>query len=129
MRFPDQKYPHSDATKSIISCAQLVHRTLRNGLVEKIYKNSLCLEFAAQRIAFSQQSEYPVFYRSKIVGKLIPDLIVDDKVVVDTKVVENFTNNHISQILSYLNITGLEVGLLLNFKHSSLGIKRIAKFK
>ena len=69
------------------------------------------------------------FYRNKIVGKLIPDLIVDERVVVDTKVVENFTNSHISQILSYLNITGFEVGLLLNFKHSSLGIKRIAKFK
>jgi GxxExxY protein len=56
---------------------------------------------------------------------LIPDLIVDGKVVVDPKVVTVFTETHIAQMLGYLNITGLEVALLLNFKESKLEWKRV----
>ncbi len=125
MRYPEQEYPHSELTKRIIGCAQAVHSELRNGLNEKIYENSLCLEFVHQKIDFSQQTSFIVNYRNKPVGKLIPDLIVDKKIIVETKVVEEFTADHISQVLSYLKITGFEVGLLLNFKHSSLKIKRI----
>jgi len=127
MRFPEKQYPHSELTEQIISCAQLVHNTLKNGLNEKIYENSLCVEFPHRNIFFSQQAQFPVSYRNKPVGKLIPDLIVAENVIVDTKVVEDFNASHTSQILSYLNITGLEVGLLLNFKHASLKIKRITK--
>ena len=125
MRYPDKEYPHSDLTQKIIGCAQAVHRELKNGLNEKIYENALCIEFAHQQIDFSQQKSYIVNYRTKPVGKLIPDLAVNNQVIVKTKVVEEFTASHISQILSYLQITGLNVGLLLNFKHKSLQIKRI----
>lgn len=57
---------------------------------------------------------------------LIPDLIVENAVIVDPKVVTTFNENHIAQMLGYLNITGLETALLLNFKHAKLGIKRIS---
>jgi len=126
MQFPDKQYPHSDITGDIIKAAQTLHGTLKNGLTEKIYENALCLELAAHNIPFSQQHSFIVNYRNKPVGKLIPDLIVQDKVIVETKVVEQFTNSHYSQILSYLKISQLKVGLLLNFKHKSLQIKRIA---
>lgn len=125
MRYPEQQYPHSALTQKIIGCAQRVHRELKNGLNEKIYETALCIELSHQQIDFSQQTPYLVKYRDKPVGKLIPDLIVENKVIVDTKVVEEFNANHTSQILGYLNISQLTVGLLLNFKHSSLKIKRI----
>ena len=99
MRFPDKKYPHSDLTRQIIGCAMEVHNTLSNGLTEKIYENSLCLELATSQLFFSQQLEYPVHYKAHFVGKLIPDLVVDNKVVVDTKVVEEFNSTHTAQIL------------------------------
>ena len=129
MNFPAKQYPHSELTGQIIASAQRVHRELRAGLVEKIYENALCVDFTENQIHYSQQSRYPVHYHNQQVVTLIPDLVVENKVIVDTKVVESFHGEHISQLLSYLSITGLEVGLLLNFKHQSLQVKRIANLK
>ena len=103
-----------------------VHRALGPGLDEKIYENSMCLEFAANALDFTQQQAFPVFYREHFVGKLITDLIVDLKVIVETKVVDQIGDAHIAQVLSYLSITGLQIGLILNFKTSSLSLKRVA---
>lgn len=58
---------------------------------------------------------------------LIPDIIVDGKVIVDPKVAENFTDTHVSQMIGYLAITGLDLALLVNFKHAWLAWKRVAR--
>jgi GxxExxY protein len=121
-----QSHPHMELTEKIIGAAMAVHRELAPGLDEKIYENSLCLEFASRGLDFTQQEHFPVHYRGKVVGRLITDLIVEQRVIVDTKVVESFTDTHIAQVLGYLSITGLQVGLLLNFKHASLKLKRVA---
>jgi GxxExxY protein len=115
-----------ELTERIIGAAMAVHRALGPGLAESIYENALCLELAVQSIHFSQQKRYPVSYRGHIVGTLITDLIVDYKVIVETKVAESILDVHIAQTLSYLSITKLHVGLILNFKHLSLGFKRVA---
>ena len=72
-----------------------------------------------------QQKQYPVAYRNQHVGTLVPDLIVDDLVIVDPKVVAAFNDTHISQMLGYLAISELKLALLLNFKHAQLKWKRI----
>jgi GxxExxY protein len=74
-----------------------------------------------------QQREFPVHYRGHFIGKLVPDLIVDGKVIADPKVVSAFNDTHIAQMLGYLNITGLEAALLLNFKESTLTWKRVVR--
>ncbi len=119
------QYPHADLTRQIIGAAMAVHRTLGPGLNEKIYENALCLELATQSIGFTQQESFPVYYRNHIVGNLITDLIVDGKVVVETKVAGSITDGHVAQTLSYLSITQLPIGLILNFKNLSLTFKRI----
>jgi GxxExxY protein len=68
--------------------------------------------------SLSIQKAFPVFYRSELIGNLIPDLIVDDAVIVDPKVVACFTDTHVAQMLGYLNITGLDLALLLNLRTS-----------
>ncbi len=70
---------------------------------------------------------FPVHYRGHFIGKLVPDLIVDGKVIADPKVVSAFNDTHIAQMLGYLNITGLEVALLLNFNESTLTWKRVVR--
>ncbi len=99
---------------------------LRPGLDEKLYENALVIELVHRGHSIQQQRNYPVHYRDQYVGKLVPDLIVDDKVIVDPKVVTAFNDTHIAQMLGYLNITGMEVALLLNFKESKLIWKRVA---
>lgn len=116
---------HSALTERIIGVAMEVHRELRNGLDEKLYENAMCIEFADLGIHFDQQMRFTVFYKKRPIGNLIPDLIVDNAVIVDAKVVDAFNDSHISQMLGYLNITGLKVGLLINFKHASIKVKRI----
>ena len=67
-----------------------------------------------------------MFYRGQLIGKLVPDLLVDGKVIADPKVVSAFNDTHVGQMVGYLNITGLLVALLLNFKESKLEWQRVA---
>jgi GxxExxY protein len=126
MAFDPQQYPHAQLTENIIGAAMAVHRELGPGLDEKIYENSLCVEFVERAIHFTQQEVFPVYYRQRFVGKLITDLIADSKVIIETKVVDQIIDAHIAQVLSYLSITKLQVGLILNFKPASLTVKRVA---
>ena len=126
MKFDPAQYPHSELTDEIIGAAMAVHRELGPGQDEKIYENSLCIEFSEKSIHFTQQENFPVHYHQRYVGRLITDLIVDSRVIVETKVADQIVDAHIAQILSYLSITGLKVGLILNFKPASLVVKRVA---
>ena len=114
-----------EETHAVIGCAFGVLNELGGGLSEKIYENALVVEFKRQQIAFDQQRRFEVRYRGKHVGEFIPDLIAFGKVVVDTKCVERIGDPERGQMLNYLRITGLQVGLLLNFKHAKLEYKRV----
>ena len=116
---------HEETTKDIIGAAMAVLNELKPGLDEKLYENALVIELRARGHTVEQQREYPVDYRGQFIGKLIPDLIVDAKVITDPKVVTAFNDTHAAQMLGYLNITGLQVALLLNFKEAKLAWKRV----
>ena len=107
---------HGDLSHAIIGCAMTVLNELRPSLDEKLYENALVIELRARGHTVEQQREFTAHYRGEFIGKLIPDLIVDGKVISDPKVVTCFNDSHIAQMLGYLNITGLDVALLLNFK-------------
>jgi GxxExxY protein len=117
---------HEEITKDIIGAAMAVLNELKPGLDEKLYENALVLELVARGHEVEQQREFPVHYRGHFIGKLMPDLIVDRKVIADPKVVTAFSDSHTAQMLGYLSITGLKIALLLNFKDSKLAWKRVA---
>lgn len=102
-----------------------VLNSMGHGLHEKPYENALCVEFNLQGIAFKQQPRYPIFYRSIKVGEYVPDLVVLKTVVVDTKTIEKITDIEVGQMLNYLRITGLELGLIINFKRPRLEWRHI----
>ena len=114
-----------DITGKIIGCGMEVLNILGHGLLEKSYENALTIEFTAQGIAFRQQVRFPVVYKGKTVGEYIPDLIVEDQVIVEVKTVEHIGRHEYGQLMNYLKITGLRVGLLLNFHHAKMQWKRI----
>lgn len=122
-------FPHQDLTGAVISAAIAVHEDLRPGLDEKLYERALCLELAERGIDFRQQPKYEVFYKTRFIGHLIPDLVIEDTLIVDAKCVDCLTKAHEAQIIGYLNITNLEVGLLLNFKVWPLGKRRLFRLK
>jgi GxxExxY protein len=116
---------HGEITQDIIGAAMMVLNELKPGLDEKLYENALLIELEARGHVVDQQHEFRVHYRGYFVGKLTPDLIVDGKVIADPKVVTAFNDTHTAKMLGYLNITGLEVALLLNFKDARLDWKRV----
>ena len=121
----EQELMCATQTKEIIGCAMEVVNELGHGLIEKPYENALVVEFGIRGIPFSQQPRFDVLYKEVKVGYFIPDLIVYDKVIVDTKVVDHITDQELGQMLNYLKITGLKVGLIINFKKSRLEWKRV----
>jgi GxxExxY protein len=106
-----------------------VLNALKPGVDEKLYENALVIELLARGHRVEQQKQFPVEYRGEYIGCLIPDLIVDDVVIVDPKVATAFNDTHLAQMLGYLNITGLQVALILNFKDATLHWKRVANEK
>jgi len=118
---------HEKITRAIIGAAMKVHSRLRPGLDESFYEKALVIELVGMGLRMDNQREYPVHYEGHFLGKLIPDLIVEEAVIADPKVVKEFNEAHVSQMLGYLNITGLEVALLLNFRNASLQWKRIVR--
>ncbi|MBN1672244.1 MAG: GxxExxY protein [Kiritimatiellae bacterium] len=109
----------------IVGCAMKVHNEIGHGMREKTYERGLCVEFKHQSVAFSQQKVYPIYYRGEKIDDYIPDLEVEDRVIVDTKTVETITDEHRGQILNYLRVSKRRVGLILNFKHPKLQWERI----
>jgi GxxExxY protein len=112
-------------THAIIGCAFEVLNELGHGLNEKCYENALVVEFRLGGISFGQQRQFEVLYKKERVGLFIPDLIAFDQVLVDAKVIDRITDVERGQMLNYLRITKLRVGLILNFKHSRLEWERI----
>jgi GxxExxY protein len=118
---------HEEITKDIIGSAMAVLNELRPGLDERLYEKALVIELRSRGHSVDQQLEYPVYYRGQYIGKLIPDLIVDGKVIADPKVVSAFNETHTAQMLGYLSVTQLEIALLLNFKEAKLKWKRVIR--
>ena len=109
-----------EITHPIVGCAMRVMNALGHGFHEKIYENALCVEMQAESIPFEQQPRFPIYYRQVMVGEYVPDLIVMGRVVVDTKTIEHVGDNEVGRMLNYLRSTGLEVGLIINFKRARL---------
>jgi GxxExxY protein len=122
-----EKIIHSDLSEAIIGAAMKVLNTLKPGLGEKAYENALAIELTKRGHRIKQQPRFNVFYEDQLVDTLVPDLIVDDIVIVDPKITEDFTSTHQAQMIGYLAITGFRVALLINFKHASLRWKRVVR--
>lgn len=110
---------------AIVGCAFEVLREVGHGLHEKPYENALVVEFGLRGIAFEQQQRFDVLYKGVRVSEFVPDLIAGAAVVVDAKVIDRITDHERGQMLNYLRITRLRVGLLINFQKPKLEWERI----
>src|SRR5882762_7935240 len=118
---------HEELSGKIIGSAMQVLNELKPGLDEKLYERAIMIELKHRGHIVSVQNSFPVFYRGELIGNLIPDLIVDNAVIVDPKVVSCFTETHVAQMVGYLNITNLNLAILINFKNSRLEWKRVLR--
>ena len=124
LEFQEERDP---LTEKIIGCSIEVHRTLGPGLLESTYESALGVEFQLAGLSFERQLIVPVTYKNQPIGDYRLDLVVEKLVVVEIKSVDRFDPLFEAQLLTYLKITGLKRGLLLNFNSRLLkdGIKRM----
>jgi len=115
----------NNITYAINGAAFEVNRLLGSGFLEKVYENALLIELKEQGFKAESQMPVKVFYKKKVVGEYIIDMLVERKVIVELKTVEKFDNVHEAQLLNYLKASGIQVGLLINFKHPKVEIKRM----
>ena len=118
---------YEELSRDIIGAAMEVLNELKPGLDEKLYENALVIELERRGHKVRQQENFPVHYKEHFIGRLVPDLIVDDLVIVDPKVVTAFNETHVAQMVGYLAKTGHKLALLINFKYSALQWKRVVR--
>ena len=109
---------YADLTEEIIKAAYKVHNALGFGFLEKVYQNALMIELKRMGLKVTSEMPIKVYYRNEIVGEYIADIIVEDKVILELKVVKDLAEIHEVQLVNYLKATGIKVGLLINFGHS-----------
>jgi GxxExxY protein len=109
----------------IVGVAIEVLNDIGRGFHEKPYENALVIEFGLRNIPFQQQRKFDLLYKTCKVGEFIPDLIAFNAVIVDTKIIDRITDFERGQMLDYLRITKLRVGVILNFKNPRLEWERI----
>jgi GxxExxY protein len=115
-------------TERIIGLAIEVHRHTGRGLLESVYEQCLCYELQQTDIPFARQAAVPILYKGVVMGDgFRADIVVDRKVIIEIKSVAAIQPVHESQLLTYLRMSGIRVGLLLNFNASRLtdGLRRL----
>ncbi|MCA9956056.1 MAG: GxxExxY protein [Anaerolineales bacterium] len=124
-----ETYEHSELTRQIIGAAIEIHRHLGPGLLESTYESCLVYELEQLGLVVQRQVALPVVYKELQLPKAYRiDLLVNDQIVVELKAVDNILPVHEAQVLSYLKLSKLKVGLLLNFhvKMMKDGVRRFA---
>ena len=113
-------------TETIIGCCYKVHSTLGPGFNEKIYQKALKLVLEEAKLQCATEKSYKVVFHGQKVGALRLDLVVNDMVVVEVKAISGKMPEVFQhQVLSYLKVSGLHVGLLINFGNKSCQVRRL----
>ncbi|MBW6511628.1 MAG: GxxExxY protein [Desulfuromonadaceae bacterium] len=120
---------HEQITSSVIGCAFEVINELGAGFLESVYEKALLLVLRQKGLAAITQHPVKVMFRNECVGDFYADIIVEGKVIVELKAVKAIAPEHQAQIVNYLNATGFEVGLLINFGCQKLEYKRFTRSK
>lgn len=121
----EEKWLHKDLTREIIGTGIEVHSVMGSGFVEYVYQKSLEHELRLRRISFESEKVLAVYYKDFLIPRgYKPDLLIEDKVVVELKAKRNLTKDDEAQLLNYLKGSRYKVGLLLNFGGLKMEVKR-----
>ena len=120
-----EKFIHSDLTETILKCSFEVINTLGIGFLETVYKNSLQIALLEKGLKADPDRFFEVVFHSRKVGIFVPDLIVENAVLVELKACERLLTEHQAQLINYLAVTNVQVGLLVNFGKKRLEYKRV----
>ena len=125
----DDKFLYKELTYKVIGVLMNVHTILGPGFPEKIYHRAVIEELKKMKIKFASEKEIEILYDGKLIGKFILDLIVDDKIVLELKAVNETLNLFKAQLISYLKASPYKIGILANFGTDKLQYFRFYRKK
>ncbi len=118
---------HKELSDNIIKLAIEVQKELGLGFLERVYENALTIALLEDGLIVEQQKQLDVYFRGHNVGLYIADLVIEKKIILEIKAVENISKSHYAQLINYLKASGMEVGYLINFGRIPLQFKRLVK--
>jgi GxxExxY protein len=121
----EKELPHSELTGAILSCCFEVMRELGPGFLERVYKNALLMAMRQKGLEVDVERPYEVIFRGKVMGRYNADLVVNQTVIVELKCCDKLILEHQAQLFNYLKVSGLPIGLLINFRRRKLEWKRL----
>ena len=116
---------HEELTEKILGACFEVSNELGSGFLESVYEKALCVVLKSYHLKVESQAVCKVAFRNQCVGEFRADLLVEDKVIVELKAVKAIAPEHFAQTMNYLKVSGLDVGLLVNFGRARLEYQRI----
>jgi GxxExxY protein len=106
---------YEELSGKILNAYFNVLKILGKGYLESVYENAMCIELDELGIPYVRQKHLNVVYKERLIGEFVADIVVDDKIILELKAVSKLVPAHSAQLINYLTITKLKVGLLLNF--------------
>jgi len=122
---PNKNILYKELSHTIIGIAMRVHTRLGAALPETCYSRAMAMELEYNNIPYSREYKVVVSYNDEPVGHLIPDMVIDNKIVLEFKSDHAIYPHHISQLFSYLHATKLRIGYVINYGYKSLQFKRL----
>ena len=117
-----------ETTDKIIKAFYKVYDTIGPGFLEDAYHKALYLELKKHFANVDKGREYPIIYDKEVVGHYVPDIVVEERIVIEVKAVKELNENHKAQLISQLRVTGILIGFLVNFSNKDLIFKRFVNF-
>jgi GxxExxY protein len=111
--------------ETVIGAAYEVSNVLGVGFLEKIYERALIEELGLRGLRVKAQAPFPVAYKGKHIGTYAADLVIEDRLLVEVKCVEHFSNEHLAQCINYLKASALHLALLINFRRPKVEWRRV----
>ena len=125
-KYSSEQYPLQDETKIVIGIGYDVYRNLGRGFLEIVYKDALEYELKNKDIEYTREKEYSVAYNNIILPhKYFADFVIQNNIILEVKAQVGIAEEHYTQTINYLKVSGCKVGLILNFGEDTMKIKRI----
>jgi GxxExxY protein len=119
-----EKIIHKELAYQVLGMAYTVHNLLGAGLLEHAYKEAMCIELRQAGILYEREKVYGLIYKGENVGTYFADIVVDNKIILELKSVEEFHPSMESQLINYLKVSNIPVGYLINFHNKSVAWRR-----
>ena len=116
---------YQELTETILGCCFDVINELGVGFLESVYKNALLIALKEKGLQVDVEKRFEVIFRKRNIGSYIADLVVEEKVIIELKCCKSLLGEHQAQLINYLNVSNILVGLLVNFRKRMLEYKRV----